>query len=301
MADHFVDKLTAAVERNRSLLCVGLDPEPSYEPGSQVFNLNRILIEATADVACAYKPNLAIYESMGPEGLEALQKTIDYIRSVNHVVPIIGDAKRGDIGNNSFAYAHTLLDNYKFDAVTVSPYMGSDSLAPFLSRGDKGIFVLCRTSNPGGGDLQDLPVLREDSSTRPLYEVVAELSHKWNERGNVGLVVGATYPEQLRRVRQICPEMLLLIPGVGPQGGDIAQTVSSAVDSSGGGFLINVSRKIMYAAKTRKGTLRKRAEAVKAVRTVSRELRDQINTQVAVVMEEGHSLGSRLDKVATPL
>ena len=281
----FSEKLLHASQMNNSSLCVGLDPEPSFHAG-QVVELNRIIIQATAKTACAYKPNLAIYEAMGKEGLEALEQTLELVRSVNPDIPIIGDAKRGDIGEVSVAYAHTMLDQYKFDAVTVNPYMGHDSLEAFLTRDDKGIFILCRTSNPGGGDLQDLKVVGNGSAEpRALYEVVAELAKKWDRHDNVGLVVGATHPDQIRRVRQICPNNILLIPGVGPQGGDLKKAVSSAINDSGGGFIINASRQIMRAVKTPKGALRTKGQATKFVREVSRRLRDEINGQVRIALE----------------
>ena len=289
----FAEKLQKASHENNSLLCVGLDPEPSFIPDPEVVNFNRVLIEATADIACAYKTNLAIYEAMGKNGLEALEQTLETIRGVNPEIPIIGDAKRADIGNCSLAYAHNLFDNYKFDAVTVNPYMGSDSVAPFLERKDKGIFVLCRTSNPGGQDLQELTVISDgDSRPRPFYEAVAELARQWNANDNVGLIVGATYPQQIRRVRQICPGMIFLIPGVGAQGGDIRATVSSVVDADGAGFIISVSRQIMHAAKTAGGKLRTNREARRKLREVSRNLRTEINRQLTISMEQHASVVS---------
>lgn len=275
----FVEKLATTSQENNSLLCVGLDPDVSMIPDDRVIAFNERIIEATFDLACAYKPNLAIYESMGKEGLLALKKTVELIREANPNIPIIGDGKRGDIGLCSQAYTRTLFDIYEFDAVTVNPYMGYDTVKEFLDRKDKGIFVLCRTSNPGGMDIQELMVVKEgDPSARPVYEIVAELTLKWNCNGNAGLVVGATYPEQIHRVRQICPNMLFLIPGVGWQGGNVAKTVHNAIDAEGRGFIINVSRQIMYATKTPKGKQSVRNEAVKKMRCVARQLRDEINS-----------------------
>jgi orotidine-5'-phosphate decarboxylase len=280
---NFIEKLTRTEQKNRSLLCVGLDPDPSMIPEDRVVGFNRLLIEATIDVACAYKPNLAIYEAMGIEGLSALQQTLDIIRQADPDIPIIGDAKRADIGTCSLAYAHSLFDKYKFDAVTVNPYMGSDALAPFLDSKDKGVFILCHTSNPGGVEIQELMVVQRGGSiTRPLYEIIAELARKWNKNGNVGLVVGATYPEQILRIRQICPNMLFLIPGVGFQGGNIEKTVSSAIDTQGAGFIINVSRQIMYAARTSTGAQSVHMEAVRKMRTVARHIRDEINRYLPI-------------------
>ena len=280
----FNERLLVVSEQNDSMLCVGLDPEPSFggvfDPGV-VLGFNEAIIESTFKFACAYKPNLAIYESMGHSGLTVLEKTLQCIRELNPNMPIIGDAKRGDIGQCSLAYVRTMFDNFKFDAVTVSPYMGSDSLKPFIERSDCGVFVLCRTSNPGGSDIQDLTVIDKlDQMPKPLYEVVAGLANTWNVRGNVGLVVGATVPAQMRRIREVVPDMLFLIPGIGPQGGDLAQTVASAVDGRGRGFIINASRQIMYAAQTSTGTYRTNLEARKRIKKAARELRDRINTEL---------------------
>lgn len=274
----FQDKLRIASKKNRSLLCVGLDPEPSLVPKESVLAFNRLIIAATARLACAYKPNLALYEAMGTAGLQVLADTLEEIRLTDPDIPIIGDAKRGDIGNCSLAYVATLFDGYGFDAVTVNPYMGFDSLEPFLERKDKGIFVLCRTSNPGGKDLQDLMVVGGgESDPRPLYEVVAHLTKTWNKHGNVGLVLGATCPEEIGRVRHICPDMDFLIPGIGPQGGDLRGAVSNAINAKGSGFIINVSRQVMYGAKDTTGHLRTKKEAVKGIARVARALRDRIN------------------------
>jgi orotidine-5'-phosphate decarboxylase len=224
---------------------------------------------------------------MGMEGLSALQKTLDFIRQADSDIPIIGDGKRGDIGTCSLAYAKTLLENYNFDAVTVNPYMGSDAIRPFLEYEDKGVFVLCRTSNPSGKEIQELMVV-QDGVNRPIYEIVAELALSWNMNGNVGLVVGATYPEQILHVREICPNMLFLIPGVGAQGGSIEKTVRSAADAEGRGFIINVSRQIMYAAKTHTGKRSGDSEAVKIrkMRLVARQLKDEINRCLPIPLKK---------------
>ena len=274
----FFKKLASASQKNNSLLCVGLDPYQTMRmitTESELVSLNRHIIEATLDLACAYKPNLAIYEGMGKDGLSALSKTLDFIREIDPNIPIIGDGKRGDIGNCSLSYTKMLFEDYKFDAVTANPYMGSDSIDPFIEHSDKGIFILCRTSNPGSKDIQELIVTQEgDPRTRPLYEVVAKLALQWNKKNNnVGLLVGATYPEQISRIRQICPNLLFLIPGVGFQGGDIKKTVQSAVDARGRGFIINVSRQIMYAGQTSRGT-----QSVSKMHSVARNIRDEINS-----------------------
>jgi orotidine-5'-phosphate decarboxylase len=262
----FFTKLRQASQSNRSFLCVGLDPHPSLLPEKDIAAFNRAIIEATADLACCYKPNLAFYEAMGPQGLEVLLRTVE---AVPRHLPVIADAKRGDIASTAEAYAQALFDVYGFDAATVNPYLGTDSLAPFLQRADKGVFVLCRTSNPGGGDLQALAVTG-DGRQRPLYEAVAELARdRWNERGNVGLVVGATFPEELGRIRQICPRLPFLLPGVGAQGGDVAAAVRNALDEDGAGFIINSSRQILYASSDR--------DYAQAARRAAEALRDEIN------------------------
>ncbi|MDP2949953.1 MAG: orotidine-5'-phosphate decarboxylase [Chloroflexota bacterium] len=269
----FFVKLREAVQRNHSFLCVGLDPDPSLLPEKDVLAFNRAIIEATADLACAYKPNLAFYEALGPAGLEVLQRTVE---AVPEGVPTIADAKRGDIGNTAAAYARALFDVYGFDAATVNPYLGGDALGPFLERADKGVFVLCRTSNPGGADLQDRLVVA-DGGSRPLYEVVAELAQeKWNARGNVGLVVGATYPQELGRVRQLCPRLTFLLPGVGAQGADVAAAVGNALDEQGGGFIISSSRQILYASSGR--------DYAQAARRAAQALRDEINRQREAIL-----------------
>ncbi len=284
---NFFEKLTVTSRNNNSLLCVGLDPDLNMLPKDSVVAFNERIIEATIDLACAFKPNLAIYESMGMDGLSALEKTIAIIRKADSSIPIIGDGKRGDIGLCSQAYTRTLFDEYGFDAVTVNPYMGSDAVEPFLNRDDKGVFVLCRTSNPSSIDIQELKVIQGSESTaRPLYEIVAELALSWNKNGNVGLVVGATYPEQIHRIRQICPNMLFLIPGVGWQGGNVAKTVRNAVDAEGRGFIINVSRQIMYAARTPKGSQSAHNEAIKKMRHVALRLRDEINSYLPTSLKE---------------
>ena len=274
----FRQMLKAASAQNNSLLCVGLDPEPGLVDRNDVVWFNELLISATKGLACAYKPNLAIYEALGAYGVEALHETLNAIRESDPSVPIIGDAKRGDIGNCSLAYVQTAFEEFGFDAVTVNPYMGSDSIDPFLDREDKGVIVLCRTSNPGGKDLQDLMVVDGQKSTpRPLYQVVASMANKWNRNNNVGLVMGATFPNEIAEVRTICPDMPLLIPGVGAQGGDLPSTVFNAVDVDGSGFIINVSRKIMYEARAADGIIKPKDEAWESVNKISRELRDEIN------------------------
>jgi orotidine-5'-phosphate decarboxylase len=266
----FTEKLARASAENRSLLCIGLDPDPGLMPsGLGVFYFNRAIIEATADIVCAYKPNIAFYESLGSAGFEVLKQTREFIPAD---IPVIVDAKRGDIGNTARAYARGLFDHFGFDAVTANPYLGFDSLEPFIEYRDRGVFVLCRTSNPGAVDFQSLPC-RTDSGEKPLFEVVAGKVNAWNKHGNLGLVVGATYPEELKLVRQRYPEMLLLVPGVGTQGGDLARTVSYGVDAGRRRTVINSSRQILYASKG--------ADFAEAARAAAIKMRDQMNECLA--------------------
>jgi orotidine-5'-phosphate decarboxylase len=230
-------------------------------PGVDVLRFNKAIIEATCDLVCAYKPNLAFYEALGAEGLAILEKTIKYIPDD---IPVIGDAKRGDIGNTAKAYAKALFSVLGFDAATVNPYLGFDSIEPFINYQDKGVFILCRTSNRGATDFQNLC-----TNGLPLYEAVAQKAKEWNIHGNIGLVVGATYPEELKRVRSICPEMPLLIPGIGAQGGDLASAVGYGMDALGEKAIINVSRQILYASKEK--------DFAQAARNVAEKIRNQIN------------------------
>ncbi len=263
---NFTDKLFNTSRKNRSLLCIGLDPDPELMPKANILEFNRAIIDATHDLVCAYKPNLAFYEALGMEGFTILEKTIEYIPGD---IPIIGDAKRGDIGNTAKAYAKALFSTFGFDAATINPYLGFDSVEPFISYRDKGIFTLCRTSNKGASDFQDLPC----PSGSPLYEVVAQKAKQWNVYGNIGLVVGATYPEELKKVRSICPEMPLLIPGIGAQGGDLASAVNYGTDAQGEKAIIAISRQILYASKEKDFAL--------AARNVAEKIRNQINSYLA--------------------
>jgi len=269
----FLDKLLSASRDNKSLLCVGLDPDPQLMPPRlSIFEFNREIIDATSDIVCAYKPNLAFYEALGLEGLKALEQTI--VR-IPEGIPIIGDGKRGDIASSSQAYARSLFDTFGFDAATVNPYLGHDSIAPFIAYANKGVFILCKTSNAGSADFQESLYSEPGSvaNARPLFELVAVKAREWNTRGNIGLVVGATYPEQLRRVRELCPELPLLIPGIGSQGGDLESAVKYGVDANGDKGIINCSRQILYASKERDFAQAARREALK--------LRDRINQQLA--------------------
>jgi len=269
---NFSEKLEQAVRKNRSLLCVGLDPDPQRIPENMgVFEFNRAIINATSDLVCAYKPNLAFYEALGNEGLEALKQTVKHVPDD---IPVIADAKRGDIGNTARAYATAIFSVLNFDASTVSPYLGFDSVEPFIEYHDKGIFVLCRTSNPGSADFQSLRC-RFENKYRPLFEIVAARAGQWNTKGNVGLVVGATYPEELKLIRQSHPDMTILIPGVGAQGGDLGLAVRYGVNAQGRGIIINSSRQVIYASREK--------DFPEAARRAASAIRDEINQHLSTL------------------
>lgn len=265
----FNDALRAAAARNQSLLCIGLDPDPRRMPAGlpadadTIYTFCMAIAEATADLSCAFKPNIAFFEALGPAGLGALRRLI---ADMPGDLPVIVDAKRGDIGSTATAYAEAVFEQLGADAVTLSPYLGGDALAPFLRYADKGCIILCKTSNPGSGDLQDLQL----ASGEPLYMAVARKAQReWNANQNVGLVVGATYPGVLAEVRALCPDLPLLVPGVGAQGGDLEAAVRAAADRHGEGVLINASRSVLYASSGPDFAAAARAEA--------QRLRDQIN------------------------
>ncbi|MCH7842287.1 MAG: orotidine-5'-phosphate decarboxylase [Chloroflexi bacterium] len=243
----FTDRLEQASIATKSLVCVGLDPDPARMPISSVYEFNRAIVDATAGFVCAYKPNLAFYEALGLPGLQDLEKTVAHIRSAAPQAIIIGDAKRGDIGPSAQAYAKAMFQVWGFDAVTINVWGGQDTVTPFLEDESKGVFVWCRGSNPGSADFQDVQVVTADG-TMPLYRNVALACQQWDTKGNLGLVVGATVPDQLREVRAACPNMPLLIPGVGAQGGDLEAAVRQGTDSRGRAALINSSRGIIYAS-----------------------------------------------------
>ena len=266
---YFIEQLERAWDVNGSLVCVGLDPEIERFPPqvidqpSPIFQFNKAIIDATADLVCAYKPQFAHYAAYEAE--DQLERTIEYIQSTYPGIPVILDSKRGDVGNTAERYAIEAFERYHADAVTVSPYLGGDSMEPFLKYEDKGVIILCRTSNPGAGDLQDLEV-----GGRRLFHVVADLAaRRWNTRGNCALVVGATYPRELAEVREIVGNMPFLVPGVGAQGGDVAQAVQSGQSGAGAGLVISSSRGILYASSGE--------NFVSAAREATLKLRDQIN------------------------
>lgn len=266
---NMIDRLDQAVSVNNSLLCVGLDPDPKRIPAEFMkedfpfFRFNREIIDATAAEVCAFKPQVAYYSASGRE--RDLELTVEYIRNNYPHIPVILDAKRGDIGSTADMYAREAFVRYRVDAVTVNPYMGFDTIEPYLEWPGKGVIILCKTSNPGSGFLQDLRVNGE-----PVFELVArQAAALWRENRNVMLVVGATWPEQLKGVRELGGEMTFLVPGVGHQGADIGQVVRNGLNRDGRGLIISSSRGIIYA-----GTGRdfQKAAAVEAGR-----VREEIN------------------------
>lgn len=267
----FASKLAEASRRNRSAVCVGLDPDVSRMPIADIRAFNRAIIDATRDLVCAYKPNLAFYEALGIEGLEALRDTLAYARERAPDAVLLGDAKRGDIQSTNVKHAEALFDFWGFDAITVNAFAGGESLAPFFERTDKGVFVWCRASNPGSQEFQDKP-LAVDDGRMPLYEWIAERAMTWSDNGNLGLVVGATYPEQLSVVRGRCPAVPILIPAVGAQGGELEAAVRNGLDTSGDApnILINSSRSILYADGSAEGF-------ADAARDAAANLREGIN------------------------
>ncbi|NHZ64229.1 orotidine-5'-phosphate decarboxylase [Massilia genomosp. 1] len=268
---NFINKLSAAWTTNNSLLCVGLDPDLARFPAQlakepeAIFLFCKEIIDATADLACSFKPQIAYFAALGAEG--QLERICAYARQHYPHIPLILDAKRGDIGATARQYAREAFDRYGADAVTLNPYMGFDSVEPYMEWTDRGAIVLCRTSNPGGSDLQFLM-----ADGKPLYQHVARMvAEKWNTNGQCALVVGATFPDELAQVRAIVGEMPLLVPGVGAQGGDVEATVRSGRTASGAGMMINSSRAILYA--TAQGS----EDFAAAARRVATETRDAIN------------------------
>ena len=267
----FHDKLNRAWATSGSMLCVGLDPDPAKIPAhlqgpDAIFRFCADIADATADLACAFKPQIAYFAAIGAEA--QLEKLCEHIRTKHPHVVLILDAKRGDIGPTAERYAHEAFIRYEADAVTVNPYLGTDSLEPFLAHTGKGVIVLCRTSNPGSGDLQMLT-----TDGRPMYQHVAHMAaDQWSKMGEVALVVGATYPAELATVRGIVGDMPLLVPGIGAQGGDVVATVNAGATANGTGMMINSSRAILYASSG--------DDFAQAARNVAIATRDEISQAV---------------------
>lgn len=246
--------LLAKKWREKKFVCVGLDSDYSQLPLSvkknsspykAILNFNRQIVDAVSDLVCAYKIQVSFYEAQGMDGLKALQETISYIQKNYSAIPVILDAKRGDIENSNTGYTKAIFENLGVDAVTVNPYLGEEALKPFLDYKDKGIIVLVKTSNPGGGEFQDLKV---GPKNRPLYLLIAQrVADFWDKNGNCGVVVGATYPQQLKEVRKIIGDIPILIPGIGSQGAELKTTIEAGQNSRGLGIIINSSRSIIFA------------------------------------------------------
>jgi orotidine-5'-phosphate decarboxylase len=264
---NFLERVLTAQKQQRSLLCIGLDTDPALIPShlgntaESVLDFNREIIAATHDLVCAYKMNLGFYDALGRNGWDVLHETMSRMPST---VLTIGDGKRADIGNSSERYVKALFKDLHFDAITVNPYMGYDSVEPFLKDEYKGVFVLSLTSNPGSADFQRLP-----SGDATVYRSVVLAAKKWNKKKNVGLVVGATHPDELREIRELAPTMPFLIPGIGKQGGDLEASVKHGCDKSGLSAIINSGRSILYASKER--------DFASAARNEALRLRDAIN------------------------
>ncbi len=254
---NFIDQLAQAQRQNDSLLCVGLDPEPSRFPGAwkgqpeRIYDFCAAIVDATKDLVCAFKPQIAYFASHRAE--DQLERLMAHMRRVAPGVPVILDAKRGDIGSTAEQYAREAFDRYQADAVTLSPFMGFDTMEPFLKYPGKGVILLCRTSNPGGSDLQNLRLADIEGQPRVYEHIARQAQGPWNTNGQMGLVVGATFPEEIARVRELAPTLPLLIPGVGAQGGDAAATVKAGLrtDATGaitGTIIVNSSRAVLYAS-----------------------------------------------------
>jgi len=266
---NFTGRIEQAWSTGQTLLCVGLDPDPARLPRHliaapyPIFEFGRAIVDATADLVCAFKPQIAYYAAARAE--DQLEMTIAHIRQHHPAIPVILDAKRGDIGSTAEMYAREAFERYQADAVTVNPYLGFDALAPFLEYTDKGVIVLCRTSNPSAREVQDIAC-----DGRKLYQIIAEKAARdWNANGNVLLVVGATYPGELAEIRAIVGDMAILVPGVGAQGGDVAAVVANGASAGGTGLIISASRAVLYAGSG--------ADYAAAARSAAQALRDEIN------------------------
>jgi orotidine-5'-phosphate decarboxylase len=265
----FLEKLQNIWKKNDSMVCVGLDPDLNKLPKClksfefPIFEFNKQIIDATCDLVCAYKPQAAYYA--GQDADDQLKMTIDYIWKNYPEIPVILDVKRGDIGSTAQMYALEAFGRYQADAVTLNPYMGFDTLKPFLDHAERGVIILCRTSNPSSCELQELV-----SDGKTIFEHVAVLARdKWNYNKNVLLVIGATFPEELGRIRQLCPEMPFLVPGVGAQGGDVKKVLENGTTADGFGLIINSSRGIIYADNTENFAAASREAAMKLRNTIN--------------------------------
>lgn len=271
----FSEKLKFSSELNRSLLCVGLDPDPEAAAINDMLQFNKAIINATKDIVCAYKPNLAFFDALGTDGLRVLKATIEHIRDVAPNVVVIGDAKRGDIGSTNKVHAKAMFDFLGFDAITVNAYAGLQALAPFVEYPDKGIFIWCRSSNNDTG-VQDLQVMSRNGQVSMFLWLATRISD-WDMYGNVGIIAGATYPEDIASIRNICPEMPFLVPGVGAQEGELKRSVVSGMDGFGRNLIVSSSRGVLYASSSR-------SNYSEMARSKAIEIRDNINS---ILEDEG--------------
>jgi orotidine-5'-phosphate decarboxylase len=269
---NFQQKLNALIEKNKSLVCVGLDsdieklPERFQQHENAQSEFNKSIINATHDLVCCYKANSAFYESRGAIGINELKLTCDYIRGIYPDIPIILDAKRADIGNTNKGYVQFAYEYLGVDAITLNPYLGQEAIKPFIEMSEKGAIILCKTSNQGSNEFQNLII-----DGKKLYEIVAEkVSGEWNALGNCSLVVGATYPDELKIVRDIVGDMTLLVPGIGSQGGDVEKTIKAGINSKKAGLIINSSRSIIFASND--------DDFAEKAREAAENLKNQINS-----------------------
>lgn len=260
-----MEKIQNIINKNNSLVCVGLDSElskiPTHLKNAQFpqFEFNKAVVEATADLVCAYKPNTAFYEAQGEQGIQELKMTCDYLKEKYPDILLILDAKRADIGNTNNGYLKFAFDYLQADMITLHPYLGQEALAPFLDRTDKGSIILCRTSNVGSGEFQDLRI-----NDKHLFEIVAEkVIREWNTNDNCLLVIGATYPEEMEMIRSKSDSIFFLVPGIGAQGGDLEKTLASGLNSQKSGLIINSSRGIIFADNSENFATKAREEALK--------------------------------------
>lgn len=272
------------------VVCVGLDSDPTQLPeaarecgwrtdGKRMLWFNKEIVEAAAETALAFKPNIAFYASHGPDGLAGLKDIIKFIHQRYPQIPVILDAKRADIGSTNHGYVQEAFEYFDADAITLHPFLGAEALRPFLDHERKGLFILCRTSNPGAGEFQDLRV-EVDIGSMPLYQVVARrVATDWNENDNCGLVVGATYPDELAEVRQLVGDMPILIPGIGTQGGDLEATVKAGANNKGQGMIINSSRGIIFASNG--------PDFAQAAHLATQKLHDQIRAVLTAITVKG--------------
>lgn len=267
----FQQKLDIAVKKNNSLLCIGLDPVMEKLPEQFLhlvhpfFAFNKTIIDTTYDLVCSYKPNSAFYEAYGAKGIEELKKTCDYIRTTYPEIPIILDAKRGDIGSTNEGYVSYAFDYLQVDAITLNPYLGKEAIKPFLQKKEKGCIILCKTSNPGAKEFQNVKIGDE-----PLYKKIAKkIIADWNTNSNCLLVIGATYPKELAEIRSLTQTMTFLVPGVGTQGGDVKKTIRAGLNEKKSGMIINASRAIIFSGKGK--------NFAKIVRQKTLELQKSIN------------------------